>query len=83
MCGLGRVIGACMATVAVWALLCGASGASGVQVSNSGSSWAKPATECASGCHVVVSGVDGSDPQTVPGSEGAAHPTIWGDRVAW
>jgi hypothetical protein len=38
---------------------------------------------CTSGCHVVVSGVDGSDPQTVPGSEGASHPTIWGGRVAW
>jgi hypothetical protein len=40
-------------------------------------------TECASGCHVVVSGLDGSDPQTVPDSDGASHPTIWGDRVAW
>jgi hypothetical protein len=38
---------------------------------------------CASTCHVVVSGVDGSAPQMVPGSDGAAHPTIWGDRVAW
>jgi hypothetical protein len=40
-------------------------------------------TECASGCHVVVSGVDGSDPRVVPGSHGASHPVIWGDRVAW
>jgi hypothetical protein len=40
-------------------------------------------TDCANGCHVVVSGVDGSDPQTVHGSDGASHPTIWGDRVAW
>jgi hypothetical protein len=40
-------------------------------------------TECAGGCHVVVSGVDGSDPRVVSGSEGASHPTIWGDRVAW
>jgi hypothetical protein len=31
----------------------------------------------------VVSGVDGSAPQTVPGSGGASHPTIWGGRVAW
>jgi hypothetical protein len=38
---------------------------------------------CAGTCHVVVSGVDGSAPQTVPGSDGASHPTIWGDRVAW
>jgi hypothetical protein len=38
---------------------------------------------CTGGCHVVVSGVDGSAPQTVPGSKGASHPTIWGDRVAW
>jgi hypothetical protein len=39
--------------------------------------------DCASTCHVVVSGVDGSAPQTVPGSDGGSHPTIWGDRVAW
>jgi hypothetical protein len=38
---------------------------------------------CTGGCHVVVSSVDGSDPQAVPGSDGASHPTIWGDRVAW
>jgi hypothetical protein len=38
---------------------------------------------CASTCHVVVSSVDGSTPQTVPGSDGASHPTIWGERVAW
>ncbi len=38
---------------------------------------------CASSCHVVVANVDGSHPQTVPGSRGASHPTIWGDRVAW
>jgi hypothetical protein len=38
---------------------------------------------CANICHVVISGVDGSAPQTVPGSDGASHPTIWGDRVAW
>jgi hypothetical protein len=38
---------------------------------------------CTSGCHVVVSRVDGSAPQTVPGSEGASHLTIWGDLVAW
>lgn len=30
-------------------------------------------TDCAGGCHVVVSGVDGSDPQTVPGSDGASR----------
>jgi hypothetical protein len=38
---------------------------------------------CASSCHVVVSGVDGSAPRTVPHSDGASHPTIWGERVAW
>ncbi len=38
---------------------------------------------CTGGCHVVVSGVDGSAPRTVPGSKGASHPTIWGHRVAW
>jgi hypothetical protein len=38
---------------------------------------------CTGGCHVVVSGVDGSAPRTVPGSRGASHPTIWGERVAW
>jgi hypothetical protein len=38
---------------------------------------------CAGTCHVVVSSVDGSAPRTVPGSDGASHPTIWGDRVAW
>src|ERR1700723_444191 len=38
---------------------------------------------CTGGCHVVVSGVDGSDSQTVPGSDGASHPTIWGEEVAW
>ncbi len=38
---------------------------------------------CPSGCHLVVSGVDGSDPRAVPGSDEAWHPTIWGDRVAW
>ena len=38
---------------------------------------------CTGGCHVVVAGVDGSAPQTVPGSKGASHPTIWGHRVAW
>jgi hypothetical protein len=38
---------------------------------------------CQSGCHLVVSGVDGSDPRAVPGSDEARDPTIWGDRVAW
>jgi len=38
---------------------------------------------CASSCHVVVANVDGSHPRTVPGSRGASHPTIWGDRGAW
>jgi len=38
---------------------------------------------CAGGCHLMVSGVAGSDSQTVPGSQEAKHPTIWGDRVAW
>jgi hypothetical protein len=38
---------------------------------------------CARRCHLVVSAVNGSDPRSVPGTEGASHPTIWGDRVAW
>jgi hypothetical protein len=38
---------------------------------------------CARRCHLVVSALNGSDPQAVPGTEGASHPTIWGDRVAW
>ena len=38
---------------------------------------------CTGGCHVVVAGVDGSDPQTIPGSQRASHPTIWGNSVAW
>ena len=38
---------------------------------------------CAGTCHVMVSGVDGSAPQMVPGSGGASHPTIWGEEVAW
>ncbi|MGH2902341.1 MAG: hypothetical protein ACRDK7_01920 [Solirubrobacteraceae bacterium] len=38
---------------------------------------------CRSGCDLVVSGIDGSDPRTVPGSDAARDPTIWGDRVAW
>jgi hypothetical protein len=38
---------------------------------------------CTGSCHVVVSAVDGSDPQMVPGSARASHPTIWGNNVAW
>jgi len=38
---------------------------------------------CPSGCHLVVSGLEGSDPRAVPGSSEPRHPTIWGDRVAW
>ncbi|HEV3047348.1 MAG TPA: hypothetical protein VGY13_08305 [Solirubrobacteraceae bacterium] len=38
---------------------------------------------CASDCDVVISNLDGSDPRTVPGSQRASHPSIWGDRVAW
>ena len=38
---------------------------------------------CPGGCHLIVSGVDGSDPRAVPGSDAAREPTIWGDRVAW
>jgi hypothetical protein len=38
---------------------------------------------CTGGCHVVISALDGGDPQIVPGSQRASHPTIWGDRVAW
>jgi hypothetical protein len=38
---------------------------------------------CTDLCRVVVSRLDGSGAQTVPGSEGASAPTIWGSRVAW
>jgi hypothetical protein len=38
---------------------------------------------CASKCHLVVSALNGSDPQAVPGTQGASHPTVWGGRVAW
>jgi hypothetical protein len=38
---------------------------------------------CTDACRVVVARLDGSTPQTVPGSEGARHPTIWGRQVAW
>ncbi len=38
---------------------------------------------CAGKCRLVVSALNGSDPQTVPGSQNASHPTVWGDRVAW
>jgi hypothetical protein len=38
---------------------------------------------CASKCHLVVSALNGSNPQAVPGTQGASHPTVWGDRVAW
>jgi hypothetical protein len=38
---------------------------------------------CAGSCHLVVSALNGSDPHAVPGTDGASHPTIWGDRVAW
>jgi hypothetical protein len=46
----------------------------------------KPAlafVRCADTCHVVVSDLDGSGQRTVPGSDGASSPTIWGARVAW
>jgi hypothetical protein len=38
---------------------------------------------CTGGCHVVISKLDGGNPQIVPGSQRASHPTIWGNRVAW
>jgi hypothetical protein len=38
---------------------------------------------CTDACRIVVSGLDGGGAQTVPGSEGASAPTIWGSRVAW
>jgi hypothetical protein len=38
---------------------------------------------CTDTCRVVVSGIDGGAPQTVPGSDGASQPTIWASRVAW
>jgi len=38
---------------------------------------------CTDACRVVVAGIDGGGAQTVPGSDGASHPTVWGSRVAW
>jgi hypothetical protein len=38
---------------------------------------------CTGTCRVVVAGIDGGAPQTVAGSEGASHPTVWRNRVAW
>ena len=38
---------------------------------------------CADVCQVVVSALDGSRAQPVPGSTGATAATIWGARVAW
>ena len=46
----------------------------------------KPAlafVSCTDTCRVVVSALDGSQQQTVPGSERASSPTIWGSSVAW
>jgi hypothetical protein len=46
----------------------------------------KPAlayVNCAEVCRVVVSALDGSGAQPVPGSTGASAATIWGSRVAW
>jgi hypothetical protein len=38
---------------------------------------------CTDTCRVVVAGVDGGAPRTVPGTAGASAPTVWGNRVAW
>jgi hypothetical protein len=38
---------------------------------------------CANKCRLVVSALNGSDPRAVPSTQGASHPTVWGDRVAW
>ena len=38
---------------------------------------------CDGVCRVVVSDPDGNGKRTVPGSERASSPTIWGSRVAW
>jgi hypothetical protein len=38
---------------------------------------------CAEVCQVVVSALDGSRAQPVPGTTGATAATIWGSRVAW
>jgi hypothetical protein len=38
---------------------------------------------CTDACRVVVAGIDGVAARTVPGSERASHPTVWGGRVAW
>jgi hypothetical protein len=38
---------------------------------------------CTDACRVVVAGVDGGAPRTVPGSAGASAPTVWDNRVAW
>jgi hypothetical protein len=40
-------------------------------------------TVCPRRCHLVASALDGSHPLAIPASNGASHPTIWGDRVAW
>lgn len=40
-------------------------------------------TSCTTTCRVVISGLDGSSPRTVPGSQNASQPAIWGKRVAW
>jgi hypothetical protein len=37
---------------------------------------------CAGKCHLVVSALNGSDPRAIPGTQGASHPTVWGERVA-
>lgn len=39
--------------------------------------------DCTQRCRLVVARIDGSAPQTVPGSAGARAPTVWGRHVAW
>jgi hypothetical protein len=38
---------------------------------------------CTDTCRIVVAGVDGGAPRTVPASAGASHPTVWRNQVAW
>jgi hypothetical protein len=38
---------------------------------------------CTDTCRIVVAGVEGGAPQTIPGSAGASHPTVWRNQVAW
>lgn len=39
--------------------------------------------DCTQRCRLVVARIDGSSPQTVPGSAVGREPTVWGKHVAW